>query len=174
MAVIWLNGTIGSGKSAIGAAVAKHLPTSIFLDGDDCAGPAGLPDAARWRHAEDTLIRAAGRPGGVRWLVIAYLLDARGFRRLRAACGRAGRQLLVINLAPPLRLTLRGRGGRVLSAGERRRVRVMRSQGYHRRPFAELTWPNAFPSVRSSSLRLARLACGHYLAHRSGPDGGPP
>jgi shikimate kinase len=46
--VIWLNGTVGAGKSAVGQALAYMLPSAIFLDGDDYAGPSHLPNPVRW------------------------------------------------------------------------------------------------------------------------------
>ena len=155
MTVIWLNGTIGSGKTAVGRAVAALLPQARFVDGDDLAGPSGLPNRQRWRMAVDALLRLVR----CRWparLVVAYPLAAADARRLRAAC--ACRVLLVVNLATPLPIVLRGRGGRVLSAGERRRVREMFSEGYHRRRFADMTLTNALPPVSRIARVIARRA----------------
>jgi shikimate kinase len=45
MSVIWLNGTIGSGKSAVGKALADLLPHARFMDGDNYAGPEYLGNA---------------------------------------------------------------------------------------------------------------------------------
>jgi len=72
MSVIWLNGTVGSGKSTVGAALAGLLPASRFLDGDDLAGPSHLPNPMRWGMALDALLAAVVRPGRFRWLVVAY------------------------------------------------------------------------------------------------------
>lgn len=157
MSVLWLNGTIGSGKTAVGRKLAELLPRARFLDGDDCAGPQGLPDAERWRMAVDALFRAILRRGHTKTLVVAYPLDGTAYRRVRAACGKARRRLLVVNLAPPLRMTLQGRGGRTLTAQERARTRAMRSQGYHRRPFATVTLPNAQPPAVRTARKLACL-----------------
>ncbi len=152
MSVIWLNGTIGSGKSAVGAALAHLIPYARYLDGDDYVGSEGLPNVRPWRMAVDALLRAIIQLGRFKTLVIAYPLDVRDYSRLRAACGKARRGLLVVNLAPPLNMILRGRGGRLLEPWERNRVRVMRSEGYHRRPFASLSLPN----VVSPPARTAR------------------
>ena len=157
MSVIWLNGTIGSGKTAVGKKLAEQLPRARFLDGDDCAGPEGLPNAERWRMAVDALLQAILRRGHAKTLVVAYPLDAATYRRLRATCGAARRGLLVANLAPPLRMTLQGRGGRTLTAWERARIRAMRSEGYHRRPFATVTLPNAQPPAARTARKLACL-----------------
>lgn len=152
VSVIWLNGTIGAGKSTVGEALADLIPCARYLDGDDYVGPESLPHTRRWRMAVDTLVRSIIQRGHFKTLVIAYPLDARDYARLRAACGKAQRGLLVVNLAPPLNMILRGRGGRLLEPRERDRVRVMRSEGYHRRPFARLTLPN----VESPPVKTAR------------------
>jgi hypothetical protein len=142
MSVIWLNGTIGSGKSAVGEALAHLIPCARHLDGDDFAGPDDLPNVRRWRMAVDALLLAITQRGRFKTLVIAYPLDDRDYSCLRAVCGKAKRSLVVVNLAPPLNMTLRGRGGRLLEPWEQRRARVMRSEGYHRRRFASLTVSN--------------------------------
>ena len=155
--VIWLNCTIGSGKTAVGRALAALLPQAEFVDGDDHAGPAHLPNRDRWHMALEALLRLA-RCRRSRRLVIAYPLEAREFRRLRAVCGRAQLGLLVVNLATPLPIALRGRGGRTLSLGEQQRVREMFSDNYHRRRFAALTLSNALPPVSRTARMIARRA----------------
>lgn len=157
MSVIWLNGTIGSGKSAVGAALARLIPYARYLDGDDYMGSEGLPDVRRWRMAVDALLRAIIQRGRFKTLVIAYPLDVRDYSRLRAACGKTRRGLLVVNLAPPLNMILRGRGGRLLEPWERNRVRVMRSEGYHRRPFANLSLPNVVSPPARTARRVLRF-----------------
>lgn len=161
MAIIWLNGTIASGKTTVGRALARllHAP---FLDGDDLAGPAHLPQAQRWQIATNCLLRAARK---ARLLVIAYPLDPADNARLRAIRARS----LVINLATPLAITLRGRG-RPLSPAERARIREMRSQAYHRRPFADLTLPNA----TGPAHRTARIIAGIYAAATRSPPASTP
>ena len=156
MRVIWLNGTVGSGKSAVGRALAVRLPGARFLDGDDCAGPRQLPRGVRWRMALERLLAACAKARAERTLVIAYPLDRSGWRRVRRVCGRARRELLIITLAPPLGLTLRGRSGRRLSAAEQARAREMRGEGYHRRRFAALTLPNACPPPSRTAMRVVR------------------
>ena len=109
MPVVWLNGTVGSGKSTVGAALASLLPASRFLDGDDVAGPSLPPDRVRWGMALDALLAAVLGRGRLLWLILAYPLDAADLRRLRAACAKAGRLLAVVNLDVPLSLVLRAR-----------------------------------------------------------------
>ena len=154
MPVIWLNGTVGCGKTAVGRALVALLPDAHFLDGDDFAAQgAGLP-AARWRAAVTALLRRVRRPGRAKVQVIAYPLTAADFARLRAACRQ---RLIVINLATPLPLVVRGRGPRRLTEADCRRARQMRSQAYHRRRFASATLPNAQHPPRRTALQIARL-----------------
>jgi hypothetical protein len=158
MAVIWLNATIGAGKSAVGQALAYILPAAVFIDGDDHAGPSHLPNLVRWHMAFNALLRQVGvRSGCCRVLVIAYPLDRSGCLRLKATCSRAHRPLVIVNLATPLPITLRGRGDRMLDAAEKARVRVMRSKGYHRQPFATATLANAHPPAARTAMLIARL-----------------
>ena len=68
MPVIWLNGTVGSGKSTVGRALAARLPGARFLDGDDFATVGPAPE--RWRAAITALLRQVRRLGGKQVLVI--------------------------------------------------------------------------------------------------------
>lgn len=166
--MIWLNGTVGAGKSAVGQALAAILPGGAYVDGDDHAGPSSLPRAVGWRRALDALLRRVARPRPRRLLVVACPLRGPDHARLRAACGRARRTLVVVTLALPLATTLRGRGGRELDAGERAQVREMRSEGYHRRRFAALTLPNAQPPAARTARLIARR-----IHHRAGVSRSP-
>lgn len=158
MTVIWVNGAIGAGKTAVGRALAGLLSGARFLDGDDHAGPRHLPARRRWRMATDALLRAVALRAHTPVLVIAYPLDPTGYRRLRTVCGRSRRRLMVVTLATPLPIILRGRGGRGLSAAERARTRRMHAEGYHRRRFPALVLPNASgTAARTARLVVRRL-----------------
>ena len=166
MTVIWLNATVGAGKTVVGQSLARLVPRAVFVDGDDEAGPPGEPGPPRWRRALLVLLRLlVRRPPAT--LVIAYPLQQTGYQRVKAACAHARRRLIVVTLATPLTLTLRGRGGRHLDAAERARVRTMRSQGYHRRPFAALSLPNANAPPARTAWQIARFARSHHPARPS-------
>ena len=156
MTVVWINGPVGAGKTAVGRALADVLPSAGFVDGDDHAGPDDHPPRARWRHATDVLIGMALRRRHPATLVVAYPLDRFGHSRLKSACARARRSLVVVNLATPLTLTLRKRGDRELTAAERDRARVMRSEGYGTRPFATFSHPNARAPAARTAREIAR------------------
>jgi len=156
MTVIWLNGTVGAGRSAVGRVLADMLPRAAFVDGDDVA-PEGMTGPARWRIAVDALLRRVARRKARETLVVAYPLTRQDFARVRASCGRAGRRFAVVNLATPLPIVLRGRGGRRLGADEVPRMREMCSKGYRRRRFAAITLPNAQPPARLTARRIAAV-----------------
>jgi hypothetical protein len=107
--------------------------------------------------ALDALLHAVACPRRWPWLVIAYPLEVSGFRQLSAACGKARRPLTIVNLDTPLATTLRGRGGRTPSSVERKRIRTMRSEGYHRKPFATATLHNAYSPVKRTARRILWL-----------------
>ena len=159
MSVIWLNGIVGAGKTAVGRALAACLSQATFMDGDDHAGPRYLPDPARWRFALDALLLATARRAPGATLIIAYPLDRTGYQRLRTTCARAHRRLTVVTLATPLPIVLRGRGGRVLAAAEQARARVMQSKGSYRRRFAGARLQNV-ARLKRTARRIARLAAG--------------
>lgn len=167
MTVVWINGPVGAGKTAVGRALAALSPSAQFIDGDDHAGPGGGPARIRWRRAMDVLIGMARWCRGVGTLVVAYPLDRLGHQRLMAACTRAHRPLVVVNLATPLFLVLRIRGERVLTRAEQARARVMHSKGYDRRPFATFSHRN----LRPQAARTARDIEGRIraVAHQPGP-----
>jgi hypothetical protein len=165
--VIWLNGIVGAGKSAVARALATILTGATYVDGDHHAGPSHLPHSVQWRMALDVLLRLVSRRKRTSILVVAYPLRRSDYVRLRSACGRAHRRLVVVTVAPPLTVTLRGRGGRELDDWERKRVRRMVSEGYHRRRFAALTVPNAqSPAMRTACLLAHRVRILRRAAHR--------
>ena len=153
--VVWINAPVGAGKTAVARALAALSPSARFIDGDDHAGSSGRPARVRWRRATDTLIEMARWHRCVGTLVMAYPLDRLGYLRLRAACVRAHRGLVVINLATPLFLLLRPRGERALTRAERVRTRAMLSEGYGRQSFATFSHPNLRPPAARTARDIA-------------------
>ena len=154
--VIWLNGTVGAGKTAVGRELARLLAPASFVDGDDVAGPPDQPATWRWRAALRALLQQVRRRGAAAILIVAYPIDHLGFAKLRAACGRARRHLVLVTLAPPLAVTRRSRGNRVLDPAELARVRQMYSEGYHRRRFAAFTLANTATTPRQTARQIMR------------------
>jgi Mg-chelatase subunit ChlI len=160
--VIWLNGAVGSGKTAVAQAIANMLPRARFVDGDDFAGACHVPADLRWQMALNALLHFVARSGSPPILLVAYALRIADSLRARATCAQARRALVVVNLATPLPITLRGRGGRHLDLRERARAREMRSEGYHGRRFAKFTLANGQGSAARTARMIVRLTRSRY------------
>jgi Shikimate kinase len=170
MWVVWINGAVNAGKTTVGRALAARLRRARFLDGDDVAGPSHLPRERRWRIAQDRLLEAIARREQGETLVIAYPLGVAEHARLWRRCARLRRGLIVLTVAPPLRLVRRPRGDRALSDSERRRAAAMVSEGYHARRFAAVRLVNAGPSPAAMAARIALLLPALQAAHRQTPS----
>lgn len=137
MIVIVLNGSINSGKTTTGQALATLLPGARFIDGDDH----GIPDSVPFQQMIDRAvlwvadqITAATEPV----LVIAYPMRDSDFARLQSACAARSGRLFVATLAPPLAVALTNRGTRELDDGERDRIHEMYAEGYPTRTFSDI------------------------------------
>lgn len=137
MRVIVLNGSVNSGKTTTGRALAQLLPGAVFIDGDDHGVPASVPFEEMTELSLDWLI-AKVVEATAPILVIARPLRDHDFARLRSAIQTCGAQLVVVTLAPPLAIASADRGERKLDAWERHRVPEMYAEGYASRAFSDL------------------------------------
>lgn len=160
--VIHLNGAINSGKSSTGQALAALIPGAEFAEGDAHGLPGEMPEEQRWAGALGRILRMIGESRAP-CLVSAYPLDEAGYGRLRRACVARGAALSVVTLAPPLEVALGPRGGRVPEAAEQARIRAMYAEGYHRRPFSDVTLDNAGLTPGEGARRILEA-----LAHVHG------
>lgn len=159
MIVVVLNGSINSGKTTTGRALAAMLPGARFIDGDDHGISRSVPfqqmiDRAILWVADQ--IAAATEP----CLVIAYPLRDSDFALLQAACAARNARLFVATLAPPLAVALTNRGTRELDDGERIRIHEMYAEGYPARAFSDviitdLTSPEQIAAILAN--RIAQL-----------------
>lgn len=136
MLVIVLNGSVNSGKTVTGRALAQLLPGAVFIDGDDHGVPASVPFEEMTELSLDWLIaRVVEATAPI--LVIARPLRDHDFARLRSAIQTCGARLVVVTLAPPLAIASADRGERKLDAWERNRVPEMYAEGYASRAFSD-------------------------------------
>lgn len=152
--IIFLNGTINSGKSTVGRCLAALLPQGHFVDGDDHAAQ-DAPDlvshiAAALARIETCIENADGD------LVIAYPLRDVDYLRVRKAAQRRHALLHVVTLAPPIEVALANRGTRLLSDDERARICEMYEEGYASRSFSDVVINNADASPEQSAQTIAR------------------
>jgi len=157
MFVVCLNGSINSGKSTIGRALAQILPNAEFVEGDDHGIPEGTDFHEMIDRAIDRLLRFIHQ-SQQDFLVISYPLRHEDFVRLQEAARQREATLFVATLAPPLDVTLSNRGARLLSKDERTRIREMYAEGYADRDFSDIFITKAeSPSVISRSIAEAVL-----------------
>lgn len=155
MQVIVLNGSVNSGKTTTGRALAAILPGAQFIDGDDHGISRSVPflemidRAILWLVGQ---VATATAP----WLVIAYPLRDSDFALLQIACAARDAGLFVATLAPSLPLVLSDRGTRRLDAGERNRVREMYAEGYASRAFSDVILTEV-TTPEQTARALARL-----------------
>jgi hypothetical protein len=135
--VIILNGSVNSGKTTIGRALAAILPGAEFIDGDDHGISRSVPFLEMIDRAIQWLVDQVAT-ATVSYLVVAYPLRDSDFALLQAACAARNAGLFVATLSPPLELVLSDRGARRLDAGERNRIREMYAEGYPSRAFSDL------------------------------------
>ncbi|MDB5589143.1 MAG: hypothetical protein JWP26_4113 [Devosia sp.] len=159
MIVVVLNGSINSGKTTTGRALAALLPGARFIDGDDH----GIPESVPFQQMIDRAvlwvadqITAATEPV----LVIAYPMRDSDFAMLQSACATRHARLFVATLAPPLAVALTNRGARELDDGERARIHEMYAEGYPARTFSDIIVTDlATPEQTAAmlALHIARL-----------------
>jgi hypothetical protein len=154
LTVIHINGSINSGKSTLGRALADSLPEASFVDGDDHDAPDDAPLSVRieaaLRRIETEIATGKGR-----YLVVAYPLDGADHERLKVTSDKREARFLVLTLAPPLEVALTNRGQRALSSEEKRRIVEMYDEGYHARSFSDLVLDTSLLSL-SESVEKAR------------------
>ena len=154
MQVVVLNGSINSGKTTTGRALAVLLPGARFIDGDDHGISRSIPfqqmiDRAVFWVADQ--ITAATDS----CLVIAYPLRDSDFVILQAACAARNARLFVATLAPPLAVALSDRGARKLDGDERARIHEMYAEGYPTRTFSDvIVTDQATPQQTAAALTL--------------------
>lgn len=158
MIVICLNGSINSGKTTIGRALAAALPDAAFIDGDDHdaydADFADMLEIAFFRLEREIATAQVAH------LIIAYPLRDEDFFRLAAAAAARNSRFFVATLAPPLAVVLADRGARRLSDDERARVREMYDEGYAERAFSHIVIGDTPPPAAIVEALRAAIRAG--------------
>ncbi|KVD91830.1 shikimate kinase [Burkholderia stagnalis] len=163
LTVIHLNGPINSGKSTIGAALARTLPDARFIDGDDHDAPEDAPFDVQWAIALERLVRCIADERK-RFLVVAYPIGEMEYERLRAACDARSARLFIVTLAPPEAVARSDRGERVLTDWERERIAQMYREGYASRDFSDCLVDTSRLPVHACAAEIARFVQSHLRA----------
>ncbi|WP_244122162.1 shikimate kinase [Burkholderia latens] len=157
LTVIHLNGPINSGKTTIGRALARVLPDTRFIDGDDHDAPEDAPFDVQWAIALERLVTQITQ-ARARHLVIAYPIGEAEFERLRAACNARDARLFVVTLTPPEAVAASDRGARALTDWERRRIAEMYREGYASRAFSDCVIDTSNAAPDACATEIARRA----------------
>lgn len=157
MLVICLNGSVNSGKTTTGKALAGLIPDAVFIDGDDHGASDDAPFEIMLVISMTRLereITSATAPV----LIIANPLRDEDFARLQCAAVARAAQVFVVTLAPPVASVIADRGTRQLSSGERVRAAEMYEEGYHQRPFTDLLITDAPSADAAAHVIVMRLS----------------
>ncbi len=113
--IVIVSGPINAGKSSVARRLARLVPASLFVDGDDLA-PSDLPLEAKAPLVIDQLIAIAlsVAEAGLH-LFAAYPVDPADWRKIEHSLRTAGYAVTCVTLAPPIDVALSERGGRQLS-----------------------------------------------------------
>ena len=123
--VIYINGSINSGKSTIGRLLARSLPSTIHIEVDDLrhfADCLSLDEAIPFCH-EDTMTQTRSWLSRGFNVVVTWPVSERMYVDFKRESERIGRPIHMVTLRPSLDIALSDRGLRQLSDGERVRIR---------------------------------------------------
>lgn len=131
--VIYLNGSINSGKTTVAKLLVRRIPQTIHIEVDDLrhfAECLSLEDAIPF-CVEDAITLTR------RWVergfnvVVSWPISEAHHRRFVRSLDETGVPVYTFTLSPPLAVALRDRGGRQLTERERSRIAQMYETGIH-------------------------------------------
>ena len=123
--VIYINGSINSGKSTIGRLLAGALPNTIHIEVDDLrhfADCLSLSEAVPYCHEDTMTLTRSWLSRGFN-VVVSWPVSQRGYAVFEGEMARIGAPIHMVTLRPSLQVALSDRGRRQLSEGERDRIR---------------------------------------------------
>ncbi|MFZ1735604.1 MAG: hypothetical protein WAU31_01575 [Candidatus Moraniibacteriota bacterium] len=129
--IIFINGSINSGKSTVSKLLAEKLPNSALVEVDsfheciewmpiDQAVPFNLENAV-------SVIKNFVRRGLN--VIVPYPLSQKNYEMLMSNLEPLRQKIFVFTLSPPLEIALSNRGGRELTEEEKKRIRYHHSIG---------------------------------------------
>jgi len=131
--VIYLNGSINSGKTTVAKLLVRRIPQTIHIEVDDLrhfAECLSLEDAIPF-CVEDAITLTR------RWVergfnvVVSWPISEPHHRRFVRSLDGTGVPVYTFTLSPPLAVALRDRGGRQLTERERSRIAQLYETGIH-------------------------------------------
>ncbi len=122
--VIYINGSINSGKSTVGRLLAKTLPNTVHIEVDDLrhfADCLSLSEAIPYCQ-EDTMTLTRSWLSRGFSVVVTWPISERGYAVFEGETARIGVPMYMVTLRPSLEVALSDRGQRRLSDRERTRI----------------------------------------------------
>lgn len=141
--LIFVNGTINSGKSTIGRLLAETLPSGVYVDGDEVIDQQGL-SLEQWilKTIQAVSVQRCVLAKQGKNICISYPLRDEDWKAICLICEKHRVKPTVITLAPKISTALSNRGDRNLTDEERSRISQMYDEGYHTRSFSDLIVEN--------------------------------
>ncbi len=123
--LIYINGSINSGKSTIGRLLAESLAMTVHIEVDDLrhfAGCLSLSDAAPYCVVDASTLTRNWLARGFN-VVVTWPISQRDYEVFERVATTAGVPIHAVTLRPPLGVAISNRGQRELSDRERARIR---------------------------------------------------
>jgi hypothetical protein len=157
--VIYLNGSINSGKTTVAKLLASRLPRTVHIEVDDLrnfAACLSLEEAIPF-CLEDALALTRGWVGRGFNVVVSWPISEPDHQRFVQGLGNTGVPIYTFTLGPPLEVALSDRGGRSLSVRERERVAQMYAAGMPEPSFGVVI-DNSGQSPEETAEEIIRVA----------------
>ena len=123
--LIYINGSISSGKSTVGRLLAETLPKTVHVEVDELrhfARCLSLADACPFCVEDATTLARNWLSRGFN-VVVTWPISHRDYAVFERKAAVAGVSVHAFTLRPPLEVATSNRGGRQLSERERSRIR---------------------------------------------------
>ncbi len=123
--LIYINGSINSGKSTIGRLLAAYLPRTVHIEVDELrhfADCLSLSDAAPYCVVDASTLTRNWLARGFN-VVVTWPISQRDYAHFEREAANAGVTIHAVTLRPPLEVAISDRGQRELSDRERGRIR---------------------------------------------------
>lgn len=138
--ILFLSGSINSGKSTVGKIVAKRLPKCAFIEVDSLREMIGWMPLAEAipLNLENSIAIARNFVKAGLSAVISYPLSQENHDYIVSSLKGFDIDILTFTLAPSLQIALANRGGRELTEAERDRIRYHYSTGISNPKFGDI------------------------------------
>lgn len=159
--VIYLNGSINSGKSTVAGLLARRMPRTVHIEVDDLRAFAACLtlEAAIPFCLEDALALTRLWVGRGFNVVVSWPISVPDHERFARGLADTGTLVHTFTLAPPFGVASNDRGDRKLSERERERVAQLYAAGINEPPFGAVI-DNSLQSPEETAEVILRAVSG--------------